>query len=60
MVGFGALNYSDVDEDSVEMVVGMSGNTYDITITGKTQKNEFEYKMTYKGKILAEKNLCSH
>ena len=49
----------DFDEDDVEMTVVKSGSTYDITISGKSKVNEYEYTMTYKGKIRAEKDLCN-
>jgi hypothetical protein len=49
----------DFDEDNVEMVVIKSGKTYDITINGKTKGSEYEYTVTYKGKIRGEKDLCN-
>jgi len=62
VVGFPVFGESEVDfdEDNVEMAVSVSGKTYDISIIGKTNENEYEYTMTYKGKIRAEKNLCNH
>jgi len=41
----------NLNTDNAVMVVNKSDNIYDITITGKTNVKEFEYKITYKGTI---------
>jgi uncharacterized lipoprotein YehR (DUF1307 family) len=47
--------YYDFDAVNVVMVVDKSGDTYDITITGKTSLEENEYTITYKGTIRTDK-----
>ena len=47
------VNNEEFDRDfgNVVMVVNKSGKTFNITISGKTEENEYEYTLTYNGTI---------
>jgi len=48
------LVISPYNAENVVMEVKKSGNTYKITITGKTKEKEHDFTITYKGKIREE------